>query len=142
MIEWLKDAIRPIRIQDPRFGALRFFRDAQFWEGQAMFGPVGYSVEVLVKGRATGPTEEQYAFYAAVQDHYGSLRPEIERMLRDEALHLKATDASAFRLVCIDIPADPSERAEWELSYETEPSSWHFTVTLEGWVPRRILAEC
>ncbi len=142
MLAWLKDAIQPIRIHDPRFGPLRFFRDAQFWEGQAAFGPVGYVIEILVKGPATGPTEEQRVFYGAAQDRYRSLWPEIDRMLCEEAARVKGAKGAAFRLVCINLPADPGEGAVWELSYETEPSSWHFTVSLEGWVPRQILAEC
>jgi hypothetical protein len=41
MFAWLKDLVHPIRKRDPRFGDMRYLRDAKFWEGTIAFQPTG-----------------------------------------------------------------------------------------------------
>ena len=142
MLEWLKDLVRPIRLEDPGFGPVRHFRDAKFWEGKTPFPPLGREVEVLIHGPEAGPSDAQRVFYKEVQDRYAALWPELERMLKAEAMEIEESHRARFCLLSVNVPAAPGQAVEWELSYETEPPSWHYTVTLQGWKPRAVLAEC
>jgi hypothetical protein len=142
MLEQLKDLIRPIRVRDSVFGDLRYLRDARFWEGTVIFAPTGQEVEVLIFGEPTGPTEEQRRFFREATDQYDAIWPVIRERLASEAAHVRARPASEFVLVCVDVPARVDGKPEWELSYETQPPSWHFTVTMQGWTPGHVVAEC
>jgi hypothetical protein len=141
MFEWWKDLVSPIRIHDPRFGPLRFLRDACFWEGRAAFEPVGTDIEVILFGSEAGPTEQQRSFFADVQRHYRALWPAVQTRLLDEARRVKLSDPR-FELAAIVLPSNPTATAEWQLTYDTEPASWHFTVTVQDWQPKTAFAEC
>lgn len=131
MLEWWKDLIRPIRLVDSRFGNLRYLRDARFWEGRAAFAPTGTEVEVLISGHSSGPTEQQRIFFSELQERYNSLWAELHRTLAIEAQRVHI-DTRTLVLACIDVPQAGSDGsdAEWALSYETQPPSWHFTVQM------------
>ena len=47
------------------------------------------------------------------------------------------TESREFVLVGVSLPRPTGEILEkdWELSYETSPPSWHFTVQMKGWSP-------
>ncbi len=143
MLEWWKDLIRPIRMVDPRFGNLRYLRDAGFWEGRAVFVPTGTDVEVLIAGHSSGPTDEQRVFFDELQGRYNSLWAELRKTLEIEARRVEI-DAVKFVLVCVDVPPAGVDRSdgEWALSYQTDPPSWHFTVRMRGWTPTDVIAEC
>jgi hypothetical protein len=141
MLEWWKDLFRPIRLSDPRFGELRYLRDARFWEGRAPFQPADGQVEVLIQGSASGPTDAQRSFFDEIERRYSELWPAVQASLVSESRRAELVP-SAFRLVCVDIPQTPSPTAEWQLSYETRPPSWHFTVNMRGWQAQDVLAEC
>jgi len=143
MLEWWKDLVRPIRRTDPQFGKLRYLRDARFWEGHAGFTPIGTEVEVLIPGEPSGPTDQQRAFFDDLQKRYDSLWPELHKVLEAEARRLEI-DSREFVLVCTDLPAPgvTSADCDWALSYETKPSSWHFTVRMTAWMPAEVVAEC
>lgn len=142
MLAWLKDLFRPIRLRDPRFGDLRYLRDARFWEGKVAFAPVGREVEVLISGPATGPTDEQRSFLAELERRYDGLWPGIKDKLLLEARDTAADGPLEFELVGLDVPEKPGPDGEWELSYEARPASWHFTVSLRGWEPGEVVGEC
>jgi hypothetical protein len=143
MLDWLKDLVSPIRIDDSRFGTIRYLRDARFWEGKARFAPTGSEVEVLIPGGPRGPTSEQYVFYDHLQARYEALWPDLRERLAAEALRVQV-DTRDFALVCIDLP-DPAAAqspAEWSLGYETSPpSSWYFTVEMDGWTPAEVVTD-
>ena len=141
MLEWWKDLFRPIRVSDRRFGQLRFLRDARFWEGRAAFRPTHGQVEVLIHGSRSGPTDAQRSFFDEVERRYTELWPAVLASLGDESKRVELV-ASEFELVCVDIPETPGPTVEWQLSYETHPRSWHFTVTMQDWRPQSVLAEC
>ena len=82
MFEFWKDLFRPIRKRDPRFGSLRYLRDARMWEGNQHFAPVGHEVEVIVFGEAGGPTAGQHAFFDALAARYEGLWPAIRGLLQ------------------------------------------------------------
>ena len=110
--------IRPIRMVDPRFGNLRYLRDAGFWEGRAVFVPTGTDVEVLIAGHSSGPTDEQRIFFDELQGRYNSLWAELCKTLEIEARRVEI-DAVKFVLVCVDVPPAGVDRSdgEWALSY-------------------------
>lgn len=141
MLSWFKDLVAPLRRHDPRLGALRYLRDARIWEGRTSFRPIGREIELLVRGEDGGPTAVQRMFFDEVENRYESLWPTIKKKLAAEALSVGAT-AETFELVAVSVPTEPGERAEWELSYESRPRSWHFTVQMEGWRSRDVVAEC
>ena len=141
MLAWLNDLLRPIRKRDSRFGDLRYFRSGEFWEGKVAFQPTGSVVEVLISGTAMAPTDEQRSFFAEVERRYDELLPAIREILL-EARRPTTPDDAQFELICVDIPATPGSHVEWELSYQTRPKSWNFTVTLVGWKPGEVVAEC
>jgi hypothetical protein len=141
MLEQIRDIFQPIRKTDPRFGDLRYQRAARFWEGRSPFRPLGHEVEVLISGASTGPTEPQRAFYGEVEARYPSLWPRLQESLVSEAQRVSAP-TSDFKLVAVDIPEVPSEHASWELSYESAGRSWHFTLSLIGWEPKGVVADC
>ena len=142
MFKWFKGA-RPLRMVDPRFGDLRYQRDAQFWEGRAEFAPLRAPVEVLIDGPDTGPTEGQRAFLDELERRYDAMWPDVRERLAHAAQRVHA-DSSTLVLVAISIPRGGVDRAgeEWNLSYETRPSSWHCTVHMIGWTPQDVTAEC
>ena len=141
MLEWWKDLFRPIRVSDARFGSLRFLRDARFWEGRAHFHPIDGEVEVLIHGSAAGPTDKQRAFFEEAERRYPELWPAVRAKLLVEAKQVEL-NVEEFALVCVDVPESPTSVTEWQLSYETRPPSWHFTVTMRDWQPHDVLAEC
>jgi hypothetical protein len=143
MLEWWKDLVVPIRRTDPQFGRLRYLRDARFWEGHADFTPVATDVEVLIHGEPSGPTDQQRTFVDEVRQRYDSLWPNVHKVLETEARRLEI-DSREFVLVAVSVPATSgtSLQTGWELSYETKPSSWHFTVRMTGWLPVGVVAEC
>ena len=141
MFEWWKDLIRPIRISDSRFGDLRYLRDARFWEGKSPFAPLDREVEVLIDGDANGPTDRQRVFFDEIESRYDALWPAIEGKLEVEARNLELANDVEFSLVGLQVPDVPGDQAEWDLSYETVPPSWHFTVTVSGWSPVNVIAE-
>jgi len=142
MLEWVKDIVRPVRTEDPRFGSLLFSRAAGFWEGRSSFRPVNGPVDVLVFGSADGPTEVQRTCFAALEDRYEAILPAIEERLTTEANRVPAARGRAFRLVAIDIPEQAGGVTKWALSFETDPPSWHFTVLMRGWSAHQVVAEC
>jgi hypothetical protein len=141
MLDWLQDVVAPIRKRDSRFGELRFMRTTGFWEGRTPFRPLGRAIEVLVWGHSGGPSDEQRAFFDVVEERYDSLWPLIKERLDTEARSVGAA-SDVFDLVAVSVPAEPGPSAAWELSYETRPPSWHFTVRMAAWAPGEIVAEC
>jgi hypothetical protein len=141
MLDWWKDLFLPVRATDSRFGPLRYLRDARFWEARVHFSPVDGDVEVLIHGSRSGPTDQQRSFFAEAERRYPIVWPAIHEHLLDEAKRGHA-NASEFHLVCVDVPEDPSPVAEWRLSYETSPPTWHFTVTMQNWQLAGVHAEC
>ena len=94
-----------------------------------------------VDGKPIGPSAEQVEHYKAIESRYTTIWPQIEDKLKSEARDTEFEDIKSFELVCISIPEDPTS-GSFELSYETDPEAWHFTVTMENWVPSGIVAEC
>jgi hypothetical protein len=86
--------------------------------------------------------ETQYRFWQAVQARYADMLPSIEALARAEAAEVELPPHLRFVLVHVAVPQEPADDAEWELSYETEPPTWHFTCTFHGWEPIHVLAEC
>jgi hypothetical protein len=142
MFEWWRDLVRPIRTTDWQFGTLRYLRDARFWEGHAAFAPIAAEVEVLIPGEPSGPAHQQRAFFDEIQTRYGSLWPDVLRLLEAEARRLEIASRE-FVLVCVNLPAScGGANCEWAMSYETKPPSWHFTVRMTAWMPTEVVAEC
>jgi hypothetical protein len=141
MLEWWKDIFRPIRVTDPQFGSLRFLRHSAFWEARAQFHPIDGTVEVLIHGSPTGPTDEQRAFFEMVERRYQEIWPAVRVKLLEEAKWVDSDDEE-FKLVCVDVPESPASAAEWQLSYEGPSRCWYFTVTMRDWQPQHVHAEC
>jgi hypothetical protein len=141
MLDWIKELFSPIRKADPLLGELRYLRDAKFWEGKINFQPLQKEVEILIDGEPAGPSEQQKQFYKTIESRYDHLWPNVDDKLKSEADAVKLEKINSFELVCISIPQDPNANS-FELSYEANPESWHFTVTIENWSVKGIVAEC
>ena len=142
MFEFWKDLFRPIRIEDPRFGTLRYLRDARMWEGELRFAPLDREVEVVIFGEASGPTDGQRAFYDEVEARYDGLWPTIRERLESAARDYGLDGDQEFRLDGLSIPENPEEAADWDLSYETEPPSrYYFNVLFKGWTPMMVVVD-
>jgi hypothetical protein len=144
MINWLKDLISPVRLTDPYFGSMRYLRDAQFWEAQRVFSPVGNTVEILAKSHLSGPTEKQRDFFVQLEARYESLWPGIRQRLMKEAQRSSAQSRS-FTLVTIDLPnsacLDVRPDCDWVLFYETLPAELNVSVHMRGWLLDHIVVE-
>jgi hypothetical protein len=118
-------------------------RDARFWEGRALFTPTGTHIEVLIDGDVSGPTDQQREFYDDIEKQYESWWPPVLRALKREAAQL-GVEGQRVVFVAISIGRPDGARVirEWELSYETTPKSWHFTVRMREWLPVAVVAEC
>jgi GT2 family glycosyltransferase len=138
MFDWLKDIVRPVWMDDPQLGRLRYFRDTRTWEGWIAFPPVGRQIEILLTGTHTGPTEHQREFLRALESRYEQLWEAV----RPDLLEAAVSRPKVFTLVGIDLPAVVDDGVEWELCYETEPESWLFTVQMRGWTPENVSVEC
>jgi hypothetical protein len=141
MLAWLRDLIAPIKAVDATFGQMRYRRDAEMWEGEAHFGPIGHVVEVDVLADQRGPTDEQRAFFGEIQRRYDAMWPAIAEQLQLEASRVGST-TKGLDLVGLNIPKHPGDHADWELSYESPASAWHFRVLLQGLTANRAIAEC
>ena len=142
MFEFWKDLFWPIRIQDPRFGPLRYLRDARMWEGTQRFAPVDHEVEVVIFGEAGGPTERQHAFFDELAERYDGLWPAVRDKLEAAARDFGLDGELRFRFDGLSIPEQPGDGADWELSYETEPPSrFYFNVLFEGWTPVMVVVD-
>ncbi len=142
MFEFWKDLFRPIRKQDPRFGPLRYLRDARMWEGNRHFAPVGHEVGVVIFGEASGPTDRQCAFFDELAARYGGLWPAIRERLDAAARDYGLEGATQFRFDGLSIPEQPGDTADWDLSYETEPPSrFYFNVLFKGWTPVMVVVD-
>lgn len=141
VFDWLRDLVVPVRRVDPRFGSIRYLRSGGFWEGKASFQPLGRPVEVLIWDDAQGPTEDQRRFFNDLEDRYDAVWPVFQQAIVAEAEKLGAA-TEGLELACVDVPQTPGVEAEWAVSYETQPRSWHFTLQLRGWTPEGVIAEC
>ena len=139
MLDWIKDLFSPIRIVNPFFGQLRYLRDAKFWEGKISFAPLQKQVEILIDGNPIGPSEEQAEHYQTIESRYNEIWPHVENLLKSKVHEIKLENIKSFELVCISIPEDST--SGFELSYETDPESWHFLVIMKNWSPIEIVAE-
>jgi hypothetical protein len=138
MLEWLRTALKGRRLVDSVFGEIRF-QKVGFWEGWVDFQPTGEKVEVLIDASSDGPREEQQEFIVRLALRYADLLPSINLVLQDGFTRSRPSSAAgptdSFRLVCIDVPDNPGEAADWSLSYEGRPSGYHYDVQMTGWMP-------
>ena len=144
MFDWWKDLLRPIRIEDSRFGHLRYARDARVWEGRVHFAPTAMEIDIVIEGERAGPTGPQHLFFKQLEEQYDSLWPAVRARLMAQAQQAQIAGDLAFVLVGVGIPSigDAVTGPEWTLSYELEPRSWHFTVRMIELQPIDVVAEC
>jgi hypothetical protein len=141
-LDSLKKALRPLRIDDPFFGSLRYQR-AGFWEGKKRLEPLGAEIEVLIDAGDEGPSEAHREFYRQVEARYGEIEPRIEKTLFDE---LRRWDDGApaagirdeFPLESMDVPRADASPLEWELVYPSKTTGHYFSVSMRDWEPVRV----
>jgi hypothetical protein len=138
-LDSLRKALRPLRIQDPFFGNLRY-QSAGFWEGRKRLEPIGADVEVTIDAGEEGPCEANREFYRQLEARYPELEPKIERILFEE---LKTWDDEApsggireeFTLEGVDVPRVDASPLEWEIIYPSKTTGHFFSVRMNGWEP-------
>lgn len=138
-LDSLKKALRPLRIDDPFFGKLRYQR-AGFWEGKKRLDPLGTEIEVLIDGGEEGPAEANREFYRQFEARYGELEPRIERVLFEELKRWEDEPPDGgirdeFSLESIDVPRVDASPLEWELIYPSKTTGHFFCVRMNGWEP-------
>jgi len=65
MIKRILQSLRPIYMQDPFFGRIRF-QKVGFWEASTLFKPLGTRVEVTIDADEKGPVEAEREFYREI----------------------------------------------------------------------------
>ena len=140
MLNWLADRLQPIRRVDPQFGAMRYVRDGGFWEARVPFDPVASSVDLILSGDLSGPTDQQREFFRAIEQRYLSLVPEVERTL--DSYREDAPRDARFVLAGIDLPQVVDATTPWELLYNTDPKGWFYAVEVREWEPVGVSEEC
>jgi hypothetical protein len=136
MLSRLFARFRPLRLVDPVFGSLRFQR-VGFWEGRVTFTPTQSEVEVLLDGGPLGPSEAQRHFFTELSSRFHATLPALVKAMRERLASYQGprkAQTESFTLVCIGLPADPSESSSCELSFE-DASGFHYTVPISGWAP-------
>jgi hypothetical protein len=117
---------------------------AKYWEGKAIFSPIGSVIEVFVNGRSDDGMEQQHEFFQRIVRDWPALRENIGGKLLDKwrERNLKMQIDSPwniFTLSSMTIPSASMHNAEWEISFanSTDPSSL-WTVSMKGGQPQGV----
>lgn len=134
-----------IRRNDPIFGAMLYMGDrAGYWEGRAMFAPVGSTIELFVNGRSDDRMEQQHELFQKIFGDWLLLRESIGRKLLTKwhERNPKTQINSAWNLFTpssITIPSASMHDADWEISFaSSSDSSSLWTVTMKGSEPQDV----
>lgn len=145
MFQRLLERLGPKRTFDPLFGSLLFMRMSggrrSYWEGRALFPPLGAEIEIFVEAEEDGPGAPHHAAWRELCDRYAPLAPALEAKLAAAYASWFRRDAPAaifrtFSLASVSVPASYSDAEEWELSFDCRDDEEHlFTVLMKGWSP-------
>lgn len=141
-----KWALRPLRREDPEFGALVFQYvpndpERSYWEAQWTFPPVGYPISISLPGGPEGPNEGGRAFFLALVARFDGLlprlRPGLEAVFRAWLERPLAADPwRDLVLSGFDVERPTAVPVEWEVSFETTGSKWlGITIPMRGDTP-------
>lgn len=138
-LDSLKKVLRPLRIDDPFFGRLRYQR-AGFWEGKKRLDPLGAEIEVTIDAGEEGPAEAHREFYRQLEARYAELEPRIAKVLFEELMRWEDEPPAGgmrdeFSLEGIDVPRADASTLEWELFYPSKTTGHFFCVRMNGWEP-------
>lgn len=142
---------KPQTIQDDFFGTMLFisFKDAtkNYFEGKCIFKPTGDKVELLIRGDAGGPTQEQRQLYARIQDSYDEIVirivPLIERELKEWREDNKIRDfRKEFKPASVTIPRIAGTPIRWDMTFEAIHEDEHqVTVDFKDFEPEKVLID-
>ncbi len=135
----------PAPVTDPVFGKLWFQRFKpdpahSHWNGEALFGPVGRKIVVLVLGEESGPGDSQRALFRKVESRWRELLPKLGDALKgyhaeilDETL---ADPWTIYQLHEILVPRRETPDMKWQVGFESSRDGNHvYILELEGWEP-------
>lgn len=129
MFEGWKDLFRPIRVEDPEFGSMRFLRQTSTWECVAPFPPLDRTIEVLIDSPQTGPTPRQRAHWRKIIEDYSGLIDEARPAVDARAIESGATDFP-FELAAINFPGDAESAYDFELTFGDPSGPPQFDVRI------------
>jgi hypothetical protein len=146
MLSNLRRVFKPLVIEDPVFGSLRFMRmpdpRKSYWEVAARFRGLSEApIELFIDADETGPKDQQRILYARMADKFevilGLTLVELERAYSQWFQRQPPAELSArFSLESLSVPSMEADTMEWELCFSCSDDSEHlFTVEFVGWKP-------
>ena len=137
-----------VRLEDPFFGSLLFFKARKglsYWEGQRQFEPLGKTVELLIDAlNSTGPSQAQQQHFRWVESEYRNLCEAIAVRFKDDAWAGQLMDRgfeNEFTLSSMSIPLCQDATESWELSFDARRDSHLFSIAMVGREPTRVTVD-
>ncbi len=110
--------------------------NVEYWEGKAHFSPTGTEIEFFVDGEADSNMKQQHQFYEVVSSRWRELLPQITERVR---LETDFTAGDELSISSMSIPdALFSDHADWEVSFDAEPSGHIWSVQMKGSKPASV----
>jgi len=139
---------KPVRLKDPYFGSLLFFkarRGLSYWEGQREFEPLGKTVELFIDASdSTGPSQAQQQHFRWVETEYGNLCKAVAIRFKDDAWAGRLMDRgfeNEFTLSSMSIPLCQDSTESWELSFDAKRDDHLFSITMVGKEPTTVMID-
>lgn len=118
-----------------------------YFECKRHFEPSGQTIEVLINGDVSGPTQIQKNFFRQIEYEYASLTtkiaPIIEKEFRNWKADFKITDfRKEFQPINLVLPRCEEKPVIWEIVFQTEHDLNHeITITMHDFEPKDILID-
>ena len=149
MIKRILQSLRPIYMQDPFFGRIRFDK-VGFWIASASFKPVGTPVEVLIAADEKGPVEAEREFYREIERRYETLLEIILNAIIEEAKEealwkpefSRESLRKDLRLDTINIDPQDQGDARWDITFWINSIGRMATLLFRNWTIEDVLLEC
>lgn len=148
MLNNLFKIFRPVRLEDPYFGSLLFFkarRGLSYWEGQREFEPLGKTVALFIDATdSTGPSQAQQRHFRWVETEYRDLCEAIAIRFREDVWAARLMDRGfddEFTLSSMSIPLCQDTTESWELSFDAKRDTHLFSIGMVGREPTKVTVD-
>ncbi len=148
MLNSLLRMFQPVRVEDPYFGSLLFFKarkGSSYWEGQREFEPLEKTVELLIDAsNSAGPSEAQRQHFRWVETEYGNLCRAIADRFTEDSWAGRLMDRgfeNEFTLSSMSIPLCQDATESWELSFDAKRDTHLFSITMVGKEPTKVMVD-
>jgi hypothetical protein len=149
MLNLITDIFKPNKRVDPLFGTLKFRRafvifGAGYWDGKAIFEPLGKSINVHIAAEKGASFEKEREFYQQIERRYSEIIDETLNILYQTLLQYHGTFfrddtreevLADCELDAVILPNAKKTDLEWSLSFMYVPHKDTYSIYFDGWKP-------